>query len=70
MRSKIALTHPKVREVIQGRAQGPLDYFNSTAPAGGFPANFVLPDAITTDHIMLEGERINILEPMHGDTPR
>lgn len=63
------LSHPRVRQVIEERAQSTLDYFNSTAPEGVFPTGYILPDAITDDHIMLEGERINILEPMHGDTP-
>ncbi len=63
------LAHPAIIEVIQQRAQGSLDYFSSTAPAGVFAKSFIIPDAISTDHILLEGERLNILEPMHGDTP-
>lgn len=60
--------HPQVKEVIEERGQNSLDYFNSTAPAGVFASNVVVPEALEQDHIMLEGERINILEPMHGDT--
>lgn len=60
--------HPQVKEVIEERGQNSLDYFNSTAPVGVFASNVVVPEALEQDHIMLEGERINILEPMHGDT--
>eukprot|EP01036_Dinobryon_divergens_P030656 gene30656-39930_t len=38
------------------------------APAGVFPDRFVLPEALSADHLMLEGERIEILPPMAGDT--
>lgn len=39
-----------------------------SAPAGVFPDSFVLPEALSADHLMLEGERIEILPPMAGDT--
>ena len=38
------------------------------APAGVFPDRFILPEALSADHLMLEGERIEILPPMAGDT--
>ncbi len=38
------------------------------APAGVFADRFVVPEALSADHIMLEGERIEILPPMAGDT--
>lgn len=38
------------------------------APAGVFADRFVLPEALGADHLMLEGERIEILPPMAGDT--
>lgn len=38
------------------------------APAGVFADRFVLPEALSADHLMLEGERIEILPPMAGDT--
>ncbi|WP_284262666.1 MBL fold metallo-hydrolase [Roseicyclus amphidinii] len=38
------------------------------APAGVFPDRYVVPEALSADHIMLEGERIEILPPMAGDT--
>lgn len=39
-----------------------------SAPAGVFADRFVVPEALSADHIMLEGERIEILPPMAGDT--
>lgn len=39
-----------------------------SAPAGVFADRFVLPEALSADHLMLEGERIEILPPMAGDT--
>lgn len=38
------------------------------APAGVFASRFVVPEALSADHLMLEGERIEILPPMAGDT--
>lgn len=38
------------------------------APAGAFAASFAMPDVLQNDHIMLEGERIEVLPPMAGDT--
>lgn len=39
-----------------------------SAPAGVFADRFVVPEALSADHILLEGERIEILPPMAGDT--
>jgi glyoxylase-like metal-dependent hydrolase (beta-lactamase superfamily II) len=39
-----------------------------SAPAGVFADRVVVPEALTADHLMLEGERIEILPPMAGDT--
>lgn len=38
------------------------------APAGVFADTVAVPEVLTADHIMLEGERIEILPPMAGDT--
>lgn len=38
------------------------------APAGVFADTVVVPDVLGADHIMLEGERIEVLPPMAGDT--
>jgi len=38
------------------------------APAGVFADRFIVPEALSADHILLEGERIEILPPMAGDT--
>lgn len=63
------VAHPDVRAVIEERAQASLDHFRSTSPEGVFASRSILPEALRDDHIFLEGERINILEPMQGDTP-
>lgn len=39
-----------------------------SAPAGVFADRFVIPDVLTADHLMLEGERIEVLPAMAGDT--
>lgn len=38
------------------------------APEGVFAPNFVIPEVLERDHLMLEGERIEVLPPMAGDT--
>lgn len=35
---------------------------------GGVADRLIVPEALTADHLMLEGEKIRILPPMHGDT--
>ncbi len=62
------LAHPAILSEIEKTAQAYLDAFNSAAPAGVFARKVVLPEALSADHILLEGERIDVLEPMHGDT--
>lgn len=39
-----------------------------SAPAGVFADRVVVPEVLGADHLMLEGERIDILPPMAGDT--
>jgi glyoxylase-like metal-dependent hydrolase (beta-lactamase superfamily II) len=62
------LTPAAIRPLIEAAAQGTLDYLRTTAPEGTFADRVVIPDALDADHIMLDGERIDILPPMHGDT--
>lgn len=38
------------------------------APAGVFADRVIVPEVLGADHLMLEGERIEILPPMAGDT--
>ena len=63
-----AVAHPKVQALIEQYAPGMLAGFSKDAPAGVFAERAVIPDALEADHLMLEGERIEILDPMHGDT--
>ncbi len=62
------VTHAKIQPEIAKSAQGYLDYMSGNAPAGVFASKVVIPEVMEGDHIMLEGERIDVLEPMHGDT--
>jgi len=62
------VAHPAIQPKIAGAAQPMLDGSSANAPAGTFADRVVIPEAVTGDAILLEGERIEILEPMHGDT--
>ena len=61
------LTHAAIRPGMEQSAQGTLDFLTGMSP-GVFAGRVVLPDAASTDHLLLEGERIDILDPMRGDT--
>jgi glyoxylase-like metal-dependent hydrolase (beta-lactamase superfamily II) len=62
-----ALTHKSIRPLIEKSAAGTLAYLSGTAP-GVFADRVVLPDAHQGDTLRLEGERIDVLGPLHGDT--
>ncbi|MEM8802806.1 MAG: MBL fold metallo-hydrolase [Pseudomonadota bacterium] len=57
-----------VQPGIAAAAQAMLDGVSADAPEGAFASRVVIPDALDADHIMLEGERLDVLDPMHGDT--
>jgi glyoxylase-like metal-dependent hydrolase (beta-lactamase superfamily II) len=61
------LTHKSIRPLIEQSAPGILTFLQGTAP-GVFADRVVVPDAHEGDSLTLEGERIDILPPMHGDT--
>jgi glyoxylase-like metal-dependent hydrolase (beta-lactamase superfamily II) len=63
-----AFAHAAIRPVIEASAQGMLDFLAANNPPGTFASKVVIPEALAADHILLEGERIEVLEPMHGDT--
>jgi glyoxylase-like metal-dependent hydrolase (beta-lactamase superfamily II) len=63
-----AVTHAAIRPVIEQSAQPTLDFLTANNPPGSFAGRVVIPEALAADHILLEGERIEVLEPMHGDT--
>ena len=62
------VTHAALQPVIAGALQPMLDGMSAGAPAGVFADRVVVPEALNADHILLEGERIDVLDPMHGDT--
>lgn len=61
------VTHAAIRPVMEQTAEGIRSYLAGTAP-GVFADSVILPDVLAADHLMLEGERIDILGPMQGDT--
>lgn len=63
-----AYAHPEVQAFIAKVAQPMFDRIAGGAPAGVFADRVVVPEALTADHLMLEGERIEVLPPMAGDT--
>ncbi|BCG82112.1 MBL fold metallo-hydrolase [Mesorhizobium sp. 113-3-3] len=62
------VTHPAVLGMINKASAPTLKALAAQAPKGVFPDKLIVPDALTKDHLLLEGERIEILDPMHGDT--
>ena len=61
------VTHANIRPMIEKTAESYLGYMSKQAP-DAFAKRVVIPDALSADHILLEGERLDILDPMHGDT--
>lgn len=61
------LTHKSIRPLIEQSAPGTLAYLSGTAP-GVFADRVIIPDAWEGDSLSLEGERIDLLGPLHGDT--
>ncbi len=59
--------HPDVAANIAKTGGAVLARWQGMMP-GGVADRLIVPDALTADHLMLEGEKINILPPMHGDT--
>ena len=62
------VTHAAIQPGIAAAAQGMLDNMSAGAPEGAFATRVVIPEALEVDHILLEGERLEVLDPMHGDT--
>lgn len=62
------VTHRAMQPGIAAALQPMLDGMSAKAPAGAFADRVVVPEALDADHILLEGDRIDVLEPMHGDT--
>ncbi len=62
------VTHAAMQPGIAAALEPMLQYMSGNAPAGVFADRVVVPEALEADHILLEGERIDVLDPMHGDT--
>jgi glyoxylase-like metal-dependent hydrolase (beta-lactamase superfamily II) len=61
------VAHPMIQPKIAGAAQPMLDNMRAGQP-DAFPTSVVIPEVMQGEALMLEGERIEVLEPMHGDT--
>ncbi len=61
------VAHPAIQPLIAGAAQAMLDNMRAGQP-DNFATRVVIPEALAGDAILLEGERIEVLDPMHGDT--
>ena len=62
------VAHAKVQPGIEATAAGMLQGMSANAPAGVFADRVVIPEVLFGDTIDFEGERISVLDPIHGDT--
>ncbi len=62
------VAHAKVQPKIAETAAGMLAGFSGDAPEGLFADRAVIPDVLESSTIDFEGERIDVLDPLHGDT--
>ncbi len=62
------VTHPAIQPVLADALQPMLEGMSANAPAGVFADRVIVPEALEADHILLKGDRIEVLDPMHGDT--
>jgi len=62
------VTHAQLQPVLAEALAPMLQYMSGNAPAGVFADRVIVPDALEADHLLLEGDRIDVLDPMHGDT--
>ena len=62
------VAHATVQPAIAAAADGMRAGSASAFPEGTIADRVVIPDTLDGDHLMLEGERFDILGPMHGDT--
>ncbi|MBO6510566.1 MAG: MBL fold metallo-hydrolase [Roseibium sp.] len=62
------LAHPRVQSQLSAAARWMLSTMSQGAEPGTFADRVVVPEPMTSNTIMLEGERIEVLDPLHGDT--
>ncbi|MFK7793151.1 MAG: MBL fold metallo-hydrolase [Devosiaceae bacterium] len=62
------VAHASVQPAIAGAAEAMRAGSAQSMPEGMIAASAVVPDVMNGDHLMLEGERFDVLGPMHGDT--
>ncbi|EEE46232.1 MBL fold metallo-hydrolase [Roseibium alexandrii] len=62
------VAHPLIQSQLSAAARWMLSTMSQGAEPGTFADRVVVPAPMTSNTIILEGERIEVLEPMHGDT--
>lgn len=62
------VAHAAVQPKIAATAAGMLAGMSQGAPKGVFAEKAVIPEALSGDTLTLEGERFDIVGPLHGDT--
>ena len=62
------VAHPLVQSQLSAAARWMLSTMSQGAEPGTFADRVVIPEPMTGNTIMLEGERIEVLAPLHGDT--
>ncbi|NTG51646.1 MBL fold metallo-hydrolase [Agrobacterium rhizogenes] len=62
------VAHSTVVGMINKASVPTLKALNEHAPKGVFPDRVIVPDVLAKDFLLFEGERLEILDPMHGDT--
>ena len=62
------VAHSAIQEQLAATAEGMLAAMSSGAPAGAFADRAVVPDPLPGDILEFEGERLDLIGPIHGDT--
>lgn len=63
-----SVAHRAVVDMINKASVPTLKALNEHSPKGVFPDRVIVPEALSKNVLQLEGQRIDIMDPMHGDT--
>ena len=63
-----AIAHPAVLRAMESAAKPTFDRMIGSVPRGVFPEKLALPEAMRGNYFTFEGERVDVLDPMRGDT--
>ncbi|MEM6382901.1 MAG: MBL fold metallo-hydrolase [Pseudomonadota bacterium] len=62
------VAHASIQPSLAGAAEAMRAGSAGAFPEGMIADSVIIPEALEGDHLMLEGERFDIVGPMHGDT--